>query len=40
MQTLLEWITGHWWILATVVVALGIAWLILQTVVWILSHSD
>ena len=40
MRTLLEWVAGHGWILATVVVALGIAWLVLQTGVWILSHSD
>jgi hypothetical protein len=39
MATLFDWMSGHW-LMIVIVAVFGIAILALETVVWILSHSD
>jgi len=40
MHAFFGWTSGHWGALLVIAAAIGIAVLALQTVVWILSHSD
>jgi hypothetical protein len=40
MSTFFDWTSAHWLALVVIAAAIGIAVLALQTVVWILTHSD